>query len=242
MQESSTQAKDVLQKTIGEVVAADYRTAEIFERHGIDFCCGGKTPIPEACKNKGIDPAVLTSELESLQQEPVDRSQNYSSWSLSFLADYIVNTHHVYLKENDEQIVAYARKIATVHGERHPEVIQIAAIFEKIATDMVAHLKEEEEVFFPTLKRAEAARINGNQPDAVDRETISNSLVRLHRDHEEVGDAIHEIRRLANGFKIPDDVCNTFMLTYRKLDEFENDLHKHVHLENNILFLKAAQL
>lgn len=242
MQESSTQAKDVLQKTIGEVVAADYRTAEIFERHGIDFCCGGKIPIIEACKSKGIDPATLISELESLQQEPVDRSQNYSSWTLSFLADYIVNTHHLYLKENDEQIVAYARKIASVHGERHPEVVQIAAIFEKIATDMVAHLKEEEEIFFPALKRAEAAKTNGSQPDAVDRETIRNSLVRLHRDHEEVGDAIHEIRHLANGFKIPDDVCNTFMLTYRKLEEFENDLHKHVHLENNILFLKAAQL
>lgn len=242
MQESSTQAKDVLQKTIGEVVAADYRTAEIFERHGIDFCCGGKIPITEACKSKGIDPATLTSELESLQQEPVNRSQNYSSWTLSFLADYIVNTHHVYLKENDDQIVAYARKIASVHGERHPEVIKIAAIFEKIAVDMVAHLKEEEEIFFPALKRAEAAKTNGSQPDANDRETIRRSLVRLHREHEEVGDAIHEIRRLANGFKIPDDVCNTFMLTYRKLDEFENDLHKHVHLENNILFLKAAQL
>ncbi len=171
-----------------------------------------------------------------------NRSQNYSSWALSFLADYIVNTHHVYLKENDDQIVAYARKIASVHGERHPEVIRIAVLFEKIATDMVAHLKEEEEVFFPALKRAEAARTSGNQPDARDRETIRDSLVRLHREHEEVGDAIHEIRRLANGFRIPEGVCNTFMLTYRKLDEFEEDLHKHVHLENNILFLKATQL
>ena len=228
--------------TIGEIVAADYRAAGIFERHGIDFCCGGRVSIAEACKNKGIELATLTEELRSLQHEPVDRSQNYSSWSLAFLADYIINTHHVYLKENDDQIVAYARKIASVHGSRHPEVVKIAAIFEKIAIDMVAHLKEEEEVFFPSLKRAESARTNGSQPEIKDRETIKNSLVRLHREHEEVGDAIHEIRRLANGFRIPDDVCNTFMLTYRKLDEFEEDLHKHVHLENNILFLKAAQL
>ncbi|NTV49186.1 MAG: iron-sulfur cluster repair di-iron protein [Geobacteraceae bacterium] len=228
--------------TIGAIVADDFRAATIFERHGIDFCCGGKIPLAEACKSKGIELDALKSELESLQHEPVDRSQNYSSWSLSFLADYIVNTHHVYLKENDDQIVAYARKIASVHGERHPEVIRIAVLFEKIATDMVAHLKEEEEVFFPALKRAEAARTSGNQPDARDRETIRDSLVRLHREHEEVGDAIHEIRRLANGFRIPEGVCNTFMLTYRKLDEFEEDLHKHVHLENNILFLKATQL
>lgn len=228
--------------TIGAIVADDFRAATIFERHGIDFCCGGKIPLAEACKSKGIELDALKSELESLQHEPVDRSQNYSSWSLSFLADYIVNTHHVYLKENDDQIVAYARKIASVHGERHPEVIRIAVLFEKIATDMVAHLKEEEEVFFPALKRAEAARTSGNQPDARDRETIRDSLVRLHREHEEVGDAIHEIRRLANGFRIPEGVCNTFMLTYRKLDEFEEDLHKHVHLENNILFPKAAAL
>lgn len=228
--------------TIGDIVAADYRAAKIFEKHEIDFCCGGKIPIGEACKNEGIELEMLMNELDSLQAEPVDRSQNYSAWSLSFLADYIINTHHEYLKQNDDQIVAYAQKIASVHGARHPEVIQIAAIFEKIATDLVAHLKEEEEVFFPAIKRAEAASKNGNQPDTKDRETIKNSLVRLHREHEEVGDAIHEIRRLANGFSLPDDVCNTFMLTYRKLEEFEEDLHKHVHLENNILFLKAATL
>lgn len=228
--------------TIGDIVAADYRTAKIFEKHGIDFCCGGKIPIGEACKNEGIELEMLMNELESLHDEPADRSQNYSAWSLSFLADYIVNTHHAYLKENDDQIVAYTQKIASVHGARHPEVIKIAVIFEKIATDLVAHLKEEEEVCFPAIKRAEAASISGNQPDTKDRETIKNSLVRLHREHEEVGDAIHEIRRLANGFSLPDDVCNTFMLTYRKLDEFEEDLHKHVHLENNILFPKAATL
>lgn len=230
------------ESTIGDIVAADYRTATIFEKHGIDFCCGGKITLAEACKNKGLELEIVMNELESLRDEPADRSQNYSAWPLSFLADYIVNTHHEYLKENDDQIVAYTQKIASVHGARHPEVIKIAVIFEKIATDLVAHLKEEEEVFFPAIKRAEAARISGNQPDTKDRETIKNSLVRLHREHEEVGDAIHEIRRLANGFSLPDDVCNTFMLTYRKLDEFEEDLHKHVHLENNILFLKAATL
>lgn len=228
--------------TIGEIVAADYRTARVFERYGIDFCCGGMVSLAAACTDKGIDPAILLNELDALQHEPVDRSQNYFAWSLSFLADYIVNTHHVYLRENDGQIAAYARKIADVHGGHHPEVIRIATIFDKIATDMVAHLKEEEEVFFPAIRRSEAARISGNQPDAADRETIGNSLERLHRDHEEIGDAIHEIRRLANGYAVPDDVCNTFILTYRKLAEFEDDLHKHVHLENNILFPKAALL
>ena len=229
-------------KTIGEIVAADFRTATVFENHGIDFCCGGKVALAATCAEKGLDLAAITRELEAVQNQSAERSQNYSSWSLPFLADYIVNTHHVYLKENDDQIAAYAQKIASVHGAHHPEVIRIAAIFGKIATDMVGHLKEEEEVFFPALKRADAARTAGSAPDASDRETIRASLLRLHREHEEIGTAIHEIRHLAKGYAIPEDVCNTFMLTYRKLNEFEDDLHKHVHLENNILFPKAAEL
>ena len=228
--------------TIGEIVAADFRTAAIFENHGIDFCCGGKVALSAICTGKGLDLAPLINELEAVQGEAVERSQNYSSWALSFLADYIVNTHHAYLKENDAQIATYAHKIVTVHGAHHPEVIRIATIFDKIANDMAGHLKEEEEVFFPALKRADAARIADTAPDATDRETIRASLLRLHREHEEIGDAVHTIRHLSKDYAIPSDACNTFMLTYRKLKEFEDNLHKHVHLENNILFPKASVL
>ena len=230
------------ESTVGDIVSADYRTAEIFEKHGIDFCCGGKVPLADVCLEKGLNIAVLTNEIESLRHEPIGRSQNYSVWELPFLADYIVNTHHGYLKENDEQIASYTRKIAGVHGSRHPEVIQIAAIFQKIAHDMVGHLQEEEEVLFPAIKRADAARAAGNVPEANDRETIRNSLIRLLREHEEIGEAVHAIRHLSKEYAIPADACNTFMITYQKLKEFEDNLHKHVHLENNILFLKAAQL
>lgn len=229
-------------KTIGEIVATDFRTAAVFENHGIDFCCGGQTALATACKEKGLDLALITEELATIQHEPAERGQNYSAWTLPFLADYIVNTHHVWLKENDEQIAAYARKIAAVHGAHHPEVIRIAAIFDKIASDMAAHLKEEEEVFFPALKRAYAARIAGGMPDEPDLEAIRVSLLRLQSEHEEIGDAVQTIRHLAQDYALPDDVCNTFMLTYQKLKEFEDDLHKHVHLENNILFPKAAAL
>ena len=237
MQESTTG-----NKTIGEIVAADFRTARVFEKHGIDFCCGGQVALASICAEKGLDLATVTSELEAVQSEPAERSQNYSAWALAFLADYIVNTHHLYLKENDEQIAAYARKIADVHGAHHPEVIRISAIFDKIAADMAAHLKEEEEVFFPAINRVYAARIAGNTPDTMDQETIRVSLLKLQREHEEIGDAVHTIRHLSKEYAIPGDVCNTFTVTYRKLKEFEDDLHKHVHLENNILFPKASEL
>ena len=237
MQEST-----LVDKTIGEIVAADFRTAKVFEKHGIDFCCGGKVALGKICTEKDLDLATIASELEAVQAESIDRSQNYAAWALPFLIDYIVNTHHAYLKENDEQIAAYCRKIADVHGAHHPEVIRIAAIFDKIASDMAAHLKEEEEVFFPAVKRVKASLIVGATTDAKDRETIQESLLKLHREHEEIGDAVHEIRHLSRNYEIPADVCNTFMLTYRKLKEFEDDLHKHVHLENNILFPKAAAI
>ena len=229
-------------KTIGEFVAEDYRIAEVFERHGIDFCCGGQVTLAATCEEKGLNPGQILNEIEAARNEPVKRSENYSAWELPFLSDYIVNTHHVWLKENDPKITAYTRKIAEVHGANHPEVIEIAILFEKIATDMAGHLREEEEVFFPAVKRATIVQKAGQMPTTKDREVIKASLVKLGREHEEIGNAIHTIRHLAKDYAIPADACNTFAVTYQKLQEFEEDLHKHVHLENNILFLRAAQL
>jgi regulator of cell morphogenesis and NO signaling len=228
-------------RTIGEFVAEDYRTAAVFEKHGIDFCCGGKVTLSVACREKGVDMEMLLSEIDSASSTPLDRDRNYGAWDLSFLADYIVNTHHSYLNENLAQIAAYTHKVAQVHGANHPEVMEIASVFDKIATDMPFHLREEEEVLFPTIKKKEAAEKTGAIPDAKDLETISVSLEKLIREHDEVGEAIHAIRHLANDYALPSDACNTFMVTYQKLREFEDDLHKHVHLENNILFPKAAQ-
>lgn len=234
--------EEVLHTTIGELVAADYRTARVFEKYGIDFCCGGKVPLSAACREKGIDPAVISREIAAAGSEPLERSQNYAAWGLPFLSDYIVNTHHAYLNENTGQIAVYANKIAEVHGARHPEVVEIARIFDKVATDMAAHLREEEEVLFPAIKRIDGARKRGAEPEQRDLELIRACLAKLDQEHEAIGDAVHAIRDLSNNYAVPEDVCNTFMLTYRKLKEFEDDLHKHVHLENNILFPKAAQL
>jgi regulator of cell morphogenesis and NO signaling len=241
-EQNTRQGGDASEKTIGELVAADYRAAKVFEKYGIDFCCGGKVPLLDACREKGIDPVAISGEIEAAGNEPMEQSQNYAAWGLPFLADYIINTHHAYLDENMHKISAYADKIAQVHGDMHPELIEIVTIFARIATDMAAHLREEEEVFFPAIKRIDAAARSGTEPDAGDRETIKICLAKLDHEHEVIGDAVHTIRDLSNNYAIPGDVCNTFMLTYRMLKKFEDDLHKHVHLENNILFPKAAKL
>ncbi len=228
--------------TVGEFVAEDYRAAEVFEKHGIDFCCGGKVALSDVCRQKGIDTSALVQELEEVRSVPPDRGRNYAAWDLSFLADYIVNTHHAYLYENLEEIAVYARKVAQVHGKNHPEVIEIAKIFDKIAVDMAAHLGEEEEKFFPAVKRIEAARKAGEEPKPGDRATVRECLEKFDTEHTEIGDAVHEIRALSKDYAVPGDACNTYLVTYRKLREFEDDLHLHVHLENNILFPKAAVL
>jgi regulator of cell morphogenesis and NO signaling len=228
-------------ETIGNLVAEDYRIADVFEKHGIDFCCGGEASLASTCQEKDLDLTEILQEIEAVKKGPIDRRENFAAWPLPFLIDYIVNTHHAYLKENDEQIVAYARKIAEVHGLHHPEVIEIAAIFARISNEMAVHLEAEEEVFFPAVKRLDTAIGSGQNPRADDRALIKSELIKLHREHEKIGDAIHKIRRLAADYAIPEDACNTFVVTYRKLREFEEDLHKHVHLENNILYLKAAQ-
>lgn len=238
----TTDAKGPLSKTIGEFVAEDYRTAHVFEKHGIDFCCGGNVLLAETCQKKGLDGAALLEEIEAAKSQPIDRSRNFAAWELPFLADYIVNTHHGYLHENTGQILGYARKIAEVHGAHHPEVTEIAKIFSNIATDLRDHLREEEEVLFPAIKRIDAARKAGEAPAQKDAETVGTSLAKLGLEHEAIGEAVHEIRRLSGNYAIPGDVCNTFVLTYKKLDEFEDDLHMHVHLENNILFPKSGTM
>jgi regulator of cell morphogenesis and NO signaling len=239
---ASSEKNKTSPKTIGEIVAQDYRAAAVFEKYGIDFCCGGQTLLTTACQTKNLDLKSVQREIETVKKEPLQRNRNYAAWSLSFLADYIVNTHHAYLNEEMGPIGSYLHKIVDVHGGNHPGLTLIAAIFDKITSDMKQHLREEEEFLFPAIKRVEAATNSASKPQDTDCEVIKTSLEKLCHEHEEIGDAVHEIRHLSKDYAIPEDACNTFALTYRRLKEFENDLHRHVHLENNILFLKAEQL
>ena len=226
---------------VGDIVAGDYRTAAVFEKHGIDFCCGGSVTLAAACAEKAVDPAALAGELEAATSAPARRDQDYRGWTLTHLIDHIKAIHHAYIRANAAQNGANARKIADVHGDTHPELARIAAAFDKMATELIAHLKREEEVVFPAIKRAEAGSGAGLAPEAGDAETIAQGVETLVREHDEVGAALHAIRDLAMGYGLPADACATYVLTYRRLRAFEADLHKHVHLEDNILFPRATE-
>jgi regulator of cell morphogenesis and NO signaling len=225
---------------VGDIVAGDYRTAAVFEKHGIDFCCGGAVTLAAACVAHGVDPCVLLRELEAATRTPARQAADYGNWTLTRLIDHVKAIHHAYVRANVAQTAAYARKIADVHGGQHPELAEIVAAFDQMATGLMAHLEQEEEVVFPAVKRAEAAGRNGSTPEAADAETIARGIEALVREHEQVGAALHHIRDLAMGYGLPPDACATYSLTYERLQAFEADLHKHVHLENNILFPRAG--
>lgn len=232
----------MLDRTVGEIVAHDYRTSKVFEKYGIDFCCGGNMLLSEVCNKEGLAVATITKDIEKITREPVDQEHNYSSWDIPFLVDYIINVHHRYINENIGEIKKHINKIVEVHGNRHPELSDISSDFDTIVNNMRPHLKEEEEVLFPALKRVVGNNETGSLISGEDRKAIVKSLKNLSADHEIIGEIVHRINHLTAGYEVPEGACNTFNLTYKELKEFEKDLHKHVHLENNILFLKIKKM
>ncbi|MFN8240381.1 MAG: iron-sulfur cluster repair di-iron protein [Bacteroidales bacterium] len=223
-------------KTIGEIVASDFRTAQVFREAGIDFCCGGKMSLDEACREKGIEPAVLLDKIEEIAATEIPGTMNYKEWDPGFLCDYIVNTHHRYVKNNMQAIVEYTGKIASVHGHNHPELLEVASLFSSISTELKQHLGKEEEVLFPAIKSL-SGKSGG---DAVP--IIRSEIARMSGEHEIAGKAMDRINILTSGYMVPADGCNTYRAAFSNLDRFEQDLHIHVHLENNILFPAALEL
>jgi regulator of cell morphogenesis and NO signaling len=222
--------------SVGEIVANDFRTSSVFKKAGIDFCCGGKQSFNDACLENKIDATELENEILKITEEPVNEFMNFKNWDPVFLSDYIMNTHHKFVLKNLPELIFYTQKIASVHGDHHPELWEIAGLFEKINAELLQHLKNEEEVLFPAIKEV----VNTNSETA--KKTIVSEIARMEGEHEFAGGAMDEINRIAQGYKVPEDGCNTYRVAFKLLEQFEDDLHTHVHLENNILFPKALEL
>jgi len=229
-------------ETLGEIAAKDLRKAQVFKKYGLDFCCGGKKTVKEACAEKGLDVTKVEKELQQADALPASRPLPYGDWSLDFLADYIVNTHHSYVRKNLPDIKAYANKVMKVHGSGHPELLRINQLVEEIYAELTAHLVKEEKVLFPYVKELVAAT-NGTQIlQASHFGTVQNPINMMEMEHEIVGKNLAEIRELSSDYSLPEDACASYSLLYRMLDEFEEDLHLHIHLENNILFPQALDI
>jgi len=222
--------------TVGEIVANDFRTSSVFKKAGIDFCCGGKQLFAEACAENRVDALEIENEILRITEEPVNEFMNFKNWDAVFLCEYIVNTHHKFVLKNLPELVFYTQKIASVHGDHHPELIEVADLFVKINAELLQHLKNEEEVLFPAIKEV----VNSGSANA--KAIIVSEIARMTDEHEFAGGAMDEIKRITKGYKVPEDGCNTYRVAFKLLEQFEDDLHTHVHLENNILYPKALQL
>ncbi len=227
-------------KTVAQVVAENIKTAHVFKKHGIDFCCGGGITIDKACEKKNVDFAQIKSELLAVDDAP--KAYNYNAWKLDFLIDHIINIHHTYVEESIPLILQYSNRVAKVHGHHYSEVIEINALFTDVANELASHLKKEEIILFPYIKKLLATKNNKGQLSTPPFGTVKNPIAMMETEHETAGDIFKEIARLTNNYTPPENACNTFRALYAKLDEFEQDLHQHIHLENNILHPKAKQL
>lgn len=221
------------EETLGELAVKDLRKAEIFKKYGLDFCCGGKKTVKEACAEKGLDVTKVEQELQQADKAPVTRGVPYDDWSLDFLADYIVNTHHSYVKKSLPDLSTFSRKIMEVHGHRHPELIEVNDLVQAMAKELSQHLVAEEEALFPYIKQLVKGEVNTDK---------ALNIAELEQEHDDIGRILDKLRVLTNNYTLPKDACASYTLIFKLLQEFEDDLHLHIHLENNILFPKAQKL
>lgn len=230
-------------ETLGEIAAKDLRKAEVFKKYGLDFCCGGKKTVKEACAEKGIDVTNVEQELQHTEKiQSTARPVPYNEWSIDFLADYIVVTHHAYIKKNLPDLKNYAAKVMQVHSNRHPELKQVHELVEAVSAELTTHLMKEEKILFPYIKTLVAANNSEKQTAQSPFGSVQNPVNMMEMEHEMVAKDLEELRKITANYTLPEDACASYNLLYKLLDEFESDLHVHVHLENNILFPKAIEL
>lgn len=228
---------------MGEVVAEDYGRAMVFKRYGIDFCCGGGRSVASACKRAGVSYAELALALDEVEtREGGSGSEGLRKMELDVLAVHIVDRHHAYARESLPTLLQFAEKVARVHGPRHPELAEVFGGVEELAGEMTRHMDEEEEVLFPRIRDLARHLREGATPTSEDRSGIQDILPSLESDHERAGGLMARIRDLTSGFSPPPDACNTYRALFVNLERFEEDLHRHVHLENNVLFPRALAL
>ena len=228
-------------KTVAEIVTSNIRTADIFKQNGIDFCCGGNVSVQEICAKKGVDYSKLKEAILNVEKAP-SGAQDYNTWELDFLADYIINTHHKYVLEANELIIQYSDKVASVHGHHYSEVTEINSLFHELVLELKSHMHKEEMILFPYIKQLSNAKKNGTVLNPPPFGTIINPINMMEEEHTGAGDILSKIAALSNDFTPPPEACNTFKALYSKLEEYQNDLFQHIHLENNILFPKAILL
>ncbi len=231
----------IQERTVADVVTENIKAAHVFKKYGIDFCCGGGISIKRACEKANIDASLLEEELLNLEKSQ-DRASNYNSWKLDFLSDHIVNVHHQYVEESSPLLLQYAKRVNQVHGGHYTELGEIEKLVIELVQEMASHQRKEELILFPFIKRLVRAKEENSEKPQSHFGSVESPIKMMEEEHDEAGLLMRKISELSNGFTPPQGACNTYRAFYSKLEEFEQDLHHHIHLENNILFPKALEL
>jgi regulator of cell morphogenesis and NO signaling len=227
--------------TVGEIAAKDIRKAEVFKKYGIDFCCGGKKSLKQVCEEKGLDLEIVEAELENPAQK-ISSANNYDGWELDFLADYIYNQHHRYYYDELPVLKGLITKVTQHHGSNHPELKYVYSLFGQLVHELDTHFMREEKVVFPFIKALVLAKRTGNFEALNGQPSLTEPIRLMEVDHEAAGDILEQIQKLSSNYTPPADACNSYQFLYKKLKALDEDLHQHIHLENNILFPKALKL
>jgi regulator of cell morphogenesis and NO signaling len=209
----------------------------VFEEMGIDYCCGGKVTLAEVCREENLDPAALLDRFRIADALQSGDDFDVAALHLGELCDHIVESHHAYLRRELPRIAALLQKVVAAHAPRHPELARVAETFGPFAAEMFLHLVKEEQILFPLIKRLEIA---GRQPGFAGG--VQNPIAVMEAEHDHAGDALKRLRELTEDYTPPAEACNTYCALLNALRELEQDLHRHVHKENNILFPRACDM
>lgn len=226
-----------LNRTVSEFVTERPSRSRVFERFGIDYCCGGKMRLSDACTAARLDPAAVLEAIRISDDTAAPGSErDWSEATMSELIEHIVSTHHAYLLRELPRLAALGEKIARVHGPRHPEVVKCHEILLSLQADLESHMIKEERVLFPLLKDMDDV----HSPLTVSSDAVANPIAVMEEEHDQAAQALRELRSLTRGYAPPPDACNTYRAWLDGLAELESDLHQHVHKENNVLFARAV--
>ncbi len=228
--------------TLSEIVRDDFRASRVFEKYGLDFCCNGKRPLGEACSEKGLDADVIISEINSEKSGSERPAEDFVNMDLDKLVEYIIDRHHEYVKKALPLLNTFSNKVLNAHGKNHPELERVNELYHQVEADLASHLFKEENVLFPFISKMADIKRQGGTLDFIPFGSVRNPISMMESEHDNAGNAFHEMRTITDNFRIPDDACNTFRSFYQELNNFELDLHEHIHLENNILHPRAIAL
>lgn len=229
-------------KTLGQLVAENYKSADVFKSYGLDFCCGGNRNILSVCNDKGIDYQKISQELEAVLSKTDDFSDEIKNYELGQLIDYILDTHHTFVRNESPLIKQYLEKLVRVHGNKNSNLELIYNLFCKMSDELERHMLKEEQILFPYIKNLYQAKKESLIKPKAFFGTVNNPIRMMLLEHETTGEDLAKMSELTENYSIPDYACNTYKVTFNKLKDFQDDLLRHVHLENNILFPKAVKL